>query len=468
MTSLFGVLNNTNNSLRLIQGQLGVVADNVAQADNPDRTKHSLQQTVDANGNAAFAQYKRQVDTALRVQLEQTLSEQSSATTLSTYMRKATDLLGTTAGTPPLTEALQKFQAAWQQLDANPQDAVLQSQIVLYGDDLSRELQRLTRGVDDIEKQLNTDITNSVNTLNESLAAIDKLNTDILATRGTGNPTLALEDRRDQLVREVASMMSIRTVERADGKLSVFTSSGLSLVDAAPAKFSYQDGVLRSSSSDLALNGHIRDGQLGGLLELAADGSKSDPPQAASTQPAAEILRKLKSQIEAVGQAFLAPTQPGEPTSFADAYNNAQPVGDGELANRFFVGTNSGNIAVNPALLSGELKVKNSAVAQVSLSLTATGRSVNADGLRLTGVSYNSMVTGMIGSWSANSKIAQEQATIATDFKSQLELRYRNSTGVNMDEEIAMLQVLQRNYSAAARVMQTVNNMLDAIEGIVR
>ncbi|MDG5497054.1 flagellar hook-associated protein FlgK [Niveispirillum sp. BGYR6] len=468
MTSLFGVLNNTSSNLRMIQGQLSVVAENVAGADDPNRSRHVLERTIDATGNPMVAQYRREVDVALRVQLQQTLSEEASASTLSTYMRKATDLLGTTAGTPPLTDAMQKFQAAWMEVEATPENTVAQGQVVTYGDDVARELRRLNLGVNDLKREIDTDIQSSVDQLNTALTTIDKLNDDILASKGAGDPTMNLEDKRDQLIREVSSLMSVRTIERGDGKLSIFTSSGVSLLDAAPVKFSYSNGVLRSSGSDRALNDQINDGKLGALLQLSADGSTANPPQPASNQPAAEIIRKLNSQLQGLGEAFLGSTKPGEPTSFADAYDKASPAGEGELDNRFFIGKGAGDIQLNPALLSGEKKIKQSAVTGVTQSLSASGRSLNADGLRITSVSYSSMVSTVIGSWSTNAKVTHEQATIATDFKSQLDSRYKNNTGVNMDEEIAMLQVLQRNYSAAARVMQTVNTMLDAIEGIVR
>lgn len=468
MTSLFGVLNHSSNGLRLIQGQLGLVAENVARAEDPNRSRHSLEQTVDNQGNATIAQYKRQVDVALRVQLEQTISEESGATTLSSYMQRATDLLGTTGGTPPLSNAVDKFQTAWKELAATPESTVAKGQVIVYGEDLSREIRRLNDGVTAIEKQLDSDISNSVQELNQALSDIDGLNADIMSTRAAGDPTMNLEDRRDELVRKVAGMMSVRTIERADGKLSIFTTSGMSLLDAAPVKFSYEKGQLRSSASDRDLTNMVRDGKLGALLELRTDGSTQDPPQTASALPGAEILRKLRSQVQAVSEAFLGSTKPGEPTSFADAYNNASPVAEGELPNRFFIGTGAGNIELNPGLLSGDLEVKTSAAQGASAAMEATGRSLNADGLRASGVSYSSMVSTIIGHWSTNSKVASEQATIATDFKNELDTRYKNNVGVNMDEEIAMLQVLQRNYSAAARVMQTVNNMLDAIEGIVR
>lgn len=468
MTSLFGVFANSSSNLRLIQGQLGLVADNVSRAEDPDRTRHTIEQTTDNQGGVGIAQYKRQVDVALRVQLEQTVSEESSATTTSDYLRRATDLLGTTAGQPPVVDALDKFQTAWKDLAATPESTVAQGQVITYGEDLSRELRRLSAGVDDLDRQLDADISQSVDRLNSDLASIDELNSNIVTTRSVGDPTLDLEDRRDALVRDVASLTGVRTVERSDGRLSIFTTSGVSLLDAAPVKFTYDKGQLRSSASDRDLSDSLRDGKLGTLLELKADGSTSNPPQPASNLPGAEIVRKLRSQVQSIAEAFLSSTKPGEPTSFADAYNNASPVADGEQPNRFFIGTGAGNIELNPALLSGDATVKVSAAGGVAASFDATGRTLSADGLRASGLTYTSTVSSVIAQWSTNQKVASEQATIATDFKDQLSSRYSNNTGVNVDEEIALLQVLQRNYSAAARVLQTVNNFLDAIEGIVR
>jgi flagellar hook-associated protein 1 len=468
MSSLFGVLNQSSNSLQLIQSQLGVVAENVSRAEDPNRTRHSLEQTVDNNGRATVAQFKRQVDVALRVQLEQTLSEESGSATLATYLKRVTDAFGTTAGKPPLVDSLEKFQAAWVELSATPESEVAQGQILVQGEDVAREVRRLNDEIVNIGKQIETDIEAAVHQLNEALKGIDQINTDILSTKGAGDPTMNLEDRRDQLVREVASLISVRTVERVDGKLSIFTSGGVSLVDAAPVKFTFEAGELRSSASDVAVTGQIRDGKLGVLLGFLADGTRQNPPQPASVLPGSELLRKLRSQVEGIADSFLVPTKPGEPTSFADAYDGGQPILPGELPDRFFLGDGAGSIRVNDALLNGRVRIKESAIAAVATSLTVTGRSFSADGATARDVSYVGIVTTVITTFSANSKLAQEQSVIATDFKEQLETRYQNNTGVNMDEEIALLQVLQRNYSAAARVLQTVNNMLDAIEGIIR
>jgi flagellar hook-associated protein 1 FlgK len=46
--------------------------------------------------------------------------------------------------------------------------------------------------------------------------------------------------------------------------------------------------------------------------------------------------------------------------------------------------------------------------------------------------------------------------------------RYQSDTGVNLDEEIANLQVLQNAYAASARLLTVVQEMFDTLEQAVR
>ena len=49
-----------------------------------------------------------------------------------------------------------------------------------------------------------------------------------------------------------------------------------------------------------------------------------------------------------------------------------------------------------------------------------------------------------------------------------LQQKYKNLTGVNIDDELAQLQVLQNNYAALANVMNTVTQMFDQLVNIGR
>lgn len=58
---------------------------------------------------------------------------------------------------------------------------------------------------------------------------------------------------------------------------------------------------------------------------------------------------------------------------------------------------------------------------------------------------------------------AKARATEATAMKEELDFRYSDKTGVNLDEEVVMLTVLQRSYAASSRVITTVEQMYDSL-----
>ncbi len=83
-------------------------------------------------------------------------------------------------------------------------------------------------------------------------------------------------------------------------------------------------------------------------------------------------------------------------------------------------------------------------------------------------VSYSGMMTGVVGNSITGAKQISDQAkfdSTALDMSTQ---RYQSDTGVNLDEEIANLQVLQNAYAASARLLTVVQEMFDTLEQAVR
>jgi len=142
-------------------------------------------------------------------------------------------------------------------------------------------------------------------------------------------------------------------------------------------------------------------------------------------------------------------------------------VKDGEQNFYFFTGKDRFTIAVNPKLLNGEMKIKESAIPAMAEAMSATGRTMTSDGLKLSNTSYARMASSITGLWMSTSGTVSTHLAASKESRDMLEERYVNNTGVNIDEEIANLQQLQTSYAASARVMQVANSMFDALERIV-
>ncbi|MDR6773391.1 flagellar hook-associated protein FlgK [Azospirillum sp. BE72] len=468
--SLFAALNSATAGLRTVQASVKLVSDNIAQANDPTRTRHTAQQSVDASGQVISTTYRREVDKALMAQVMDLTARDGGSQATATYMQQLGDLMRTTNGTPLLNDYADKFQAAVKTLATSPEDETAQYQLVQAADNFSREIRRVSEGVEQLDRDMKTDITKSVDTVNDLLKQINTINNDTVSLLGQGSAANAVADKRDGLIRELSTYMPVRTVERPDGRLAIFTPSGLALVDAQPANLSYDGGNinLQVGNQVTSINNHLTAGKLGSLIQMRKDGSTTEPPTPASGDPAAEIVRKLRSQLDEYAKAFTGPTRPGEPTSFADAYDESAPAADGEQINQFFTGNDRFTIAVNAKLVDNTAKIKRTAIDGMVTAINASGRNFSADGLQLKDTSYSAMGSAITGTWMAAAKTAN---TASESNKASMQLlseRYQSQTGVNIDEEIAQLQQLQTSYQASARVMQVANAMFDALEAVVR
>jgi flagellar hook-associated protein 1 FlgK len=123
---------------------------------------------------------------------------------------------------------------------------------------------------------------------------------------------------------------------------------------------------------------------------------------------------------------------------------------------------------MNAALLNGSLQLKKNSAAEVVNALTTTDRNFLSTGIALTSVSYSSMMSGVVGASISGAKMLSDQAKFDSDSLGMSTQRYQSDTGVNLDEEIANLQVLQNAYAASARLLTVVQEMFDTLEQAVR
>ena len=139
------------------------------------------------------------------------------------------------------------------------------------------------------------------------------------------------------------------------------------------------------------------------------------------------------------------------------------------------------SISSNPDLLSrGELDL----TAAVGDTGTSIGDGTTANALAgLFGTGINFAGSGGISSGTSTiinfaAKIVDLQASLASDartdqqfnevFLETLVFRQTNDAGVNVDEELAELVILQNAFSASARVLTAASEMLDALIASVR
>ncbi|WP_395018130.1 flagellar hook-associated protein FlgK [Dongia sp.] len=569
--SLTAALNSAVSALRVNQAQVQLASANIAHAQDPNYTKKSLKTESVTFGNGQvggvmISGYASTLSVTLRKQVEAQTATSGASDAANDYMARIQDLLGTSADQSSLTKAMNSFLSAWQDFQSEPDSAAAQQAIIGAGAQIGDEIHRVAAGIDQIDTDVRTDLGSSVDQLNDLLKQLFQVNLQMKTAQTDSSASADLMDQRDNLVKQIAQYVDVRTVEQDDGSVSLFTAAGLQLLDGPPSLFAFDGTNVIRVSDGASINNQLNGGRIHALLNFRQDSSASGKP--VSMDPGTEVIRKLRAQLDMIVGALT--TTAGTPPSLSAAYNAAgtsqrvsasfqttvkptptqaqystvsfsgalqtgdifavtvqgknfsytatdgdksldqiaaqiaaqinadttlgitaipgtaslQLVGNNlgqsftvqttvnnqipELDGNLFTGSNRYDFQMNAALLNGSLQLKKNSAADVVNAMTTTDRNFLATGIALTSVSYSSMMSGVVGNSISGAKMLSDQAKFDSDALNMSTQRYQSDTGVNLDEEIANLQVLQNAYAASARLLTVVQEMFDTLQNAVR
>ncbi len=142
--------------------------------------------------------------------------------------------------------------------------------------------------------------------------------------------------------------------------------------------------------------------------------------------------------------------------------------GSNELLSGFFTGTDASSFAVNANLVNGTRIIKTTSPPFVGEAFNAATRTFTADGLSVSGGSYETLPANILTGFQQAASNIGALKDAAMNQKDYLQQRLTNETGVNVDNEIITLTMLQNAYAASARAIQTLNRMFDILESMYR
>lgn len=459
--SLISAIDNAKSSMRAIQADMQVVSGNVSNAGVDGYTKKTLNLSADTNGTfgaggVKVLGYNRATSSTVSKLLNQALSDDGLHGTQKDYLSRIQDLLGSSRSTPGLTQALSDFSAAWKSFAVSPEDGTAKLNVVYKAQNLTHEISTLADGLDKINTDARFDMDASVTSLNSSLTRIHELNNEISSALASGQSSGDLEDVRDKEVQSVAALLKINVVERAGGRIAIFTPGGSSLLDTSPNQYTWNGTDILQGAT--IVTGVLTGGKLEGLAGILDQGTSAttlNDPGKASTY-------KIQQQLDTIVDLLANPAG-----TFAIAYDTATTIA-GEQGASFFTGANRYNFALNASIANNTTTVKKAAAVGVANDMNLATRSISAGNLSTTNVSYTTFANAVISTQNQNTAQVNDQASIYSTQKDNYSKRLKDDTGVNLDEELVRLTQLQNNYSASARVISTVKQLYDIIDGIVR
>jgi flagellar hook-associated protein 1 FlgK len=473
MSSLFGIISNATQSLFNVQTQIGVVADNIGNANSPNFTARqatTIEQNPETGGTDVVA-ITRAVNNTLQQEVLAQSNDAAKKTSVDQLYTQLEQLDGSASGTPSLSGALQQFVNAFKAFQATPEDTAVQGNVVQTATNFVNTIQTVATGVEQISAQTTKQVQSDVTTLNNSLSAIAALNAQISGAQGTGQPTAALEDTRDAAIQQVATLVPVRVQQNANGTDFLSTPDGVELVGPTANAFTYNPGNNTISSSldpnQTPLNTAFSNGQISAGLDTLDTSAAGVASQTPSKAP----LEKIRDQLNTLVDQFWN-QPPGAPTAFQAAYNSAGPTNAGELNTDFFTNTSFGlspnadrfGLAVNPALLNGTSTLKQSAASPVLAQLIGTTQNFSAGGVTLANVSFNTITDTLASNQTQRAQQARTDQQGASAGLTTTQATFKNATGVNVDQELSRLIVLQNTYGASAKVISVVDQLFTQLQ----
>lgn len=358
----------------------------------------------------------------------------------------------------------------------DPSAEVRQSNVVNRLNGVTAALRDGAAGVRGLRQEAENSIASQIDTLNTSLIQVETLNRDIMNARNAGGDSSALLDQRQVAIDKIASIVSVRELPRSNGTVALMTTSGQMLIDGPASQFGFTPANYVTPDMTLAS---------GGLQGITLDGVPLPGMSGAGrldggTLSAAFTLRDdtlvgAQAGLDAVARDLIArfadpATDPtlavGNAGLLTDAGAAFDPLNEVGLSGRIKV-----NAAVDPGQGGAAWRIRdgvNAVIpglvgngAQIDRWIDAldTPRSLASGGAARSATGHVSSLVSNIGS----QRLAAEEDVGFTTARWSSLRQEELANGVDSDQELQMLMQIEQAYAANAKVMQTVQSMIQTL-----
>lgn len=478
--SISQALNNALSGLTASARMAEVVSSNLANVNTDGYGRRVLDlsaQTIGGEGaGVAIDGVRRIVDRGViadRRLAESALSghEQSAAS-----LTRLEQIVGTVGDGTNLSDRIAAVESALVAAGSDPASGSRLTLVTTRLSELTGALKERSDGIQGLRQEAEQSIVDQVDTLNTSLGRLEELNGDITRLVNTNGDPSALMDERQRIVDKIATIVPVREMDRGRGQIALMTTSGQMLLDGKAATVAFEphhtitaDMTFASGSlNGLTLNGdplsatdgvgRLNGGSLGAAFALR-DRTLVDV-QAGLDTVAADLIARFEDPA-------VDPTlAPGDPGLLTDGGGPLDPADLPGLAGRIRV-----NAAVDPAQGGEAWRIRDGLNAATSGTVGDAAQIARWQGALSAvrpdpGGGAAASAAGLAGRFTSvvggTRVAADEQLSYANARWSGLK-EAELANGVDSDHEMQMLVRIEQAYAANAKLIQTVQSMMQAL-----
>ncbi|HHJ53452.1 MAG TPA: flagellar hook-associated protein FlgK [Caldithrix abyssi] len=432
-------------SLLAYQSAIQTTSGNVANANNENysRRRADLQQSL-----TGFASLGLSGDDVVRLrqrfaeqqlwQESQRLGEYESAGRL---LRQIENVFAenTESG---INNLLNQFWNAWDDLANDPESAFARNLLRDKARLLTSAFQRVHGDFRQLQSQIQPEVEAQIRDVNERTARLAEINSQLMYKKNDPD----LMDERDRLIGELSETLDIKVKEKENGVVSIYTDGLLLVADNKSNDLRMEietesgEDQIKIYLSDSSRAVHMGSGSLKALVEIH---NEKIPDYLDQLDRLAVTIAQKVNEIHMAGENLDGTTNV---PFFADDVTGAANfrVDDAVLD--------------DPSLIATRLPGEGDGSGSIAQAISDLQSEKVIGGVTINDY-YNGLISDVGSKIHEADFMEQSQQLVVQQIKNQKEA----VTGVSLDEEMTKLVQFQQAYSAAAKIVTTVNAMVDTV-----
>ncbi|MEZ5891724.1 MAG: flagellar hook-associated protein FlgK [Parvularculaceae bacterium] len=398
-------------------------------------------------------------------------------------LTRISNLLGGPEDPTSLFQRYANFESALRELAETPDSAPLQQKVIATAKDLANEFNHLAESYQQIRADADKEIGQRVNDVNDALQKIEDLNTAINRGALANADVSALMDERDRLIDKVNESIPVRVLQREGGKVDLMTPDGVFLLSGSARTVEFTPKTV-IDANQLYLGG------AGSLSGLSVEGKDITPGGPGSQQLRSGAIAglfnvrdntvpEMSDALDALAFDLLGRFEnpavdttlnPGDPGLFTDNGAASDVLALTGLASRIEI-----NAAVDPSQGGAAWRIRDGVNAAVpaaagsdafvrAMIAAMTDSLPTHAALQSSGVLNASEaaahLTSLAGSARSHATSQQEASSALAQSLWDAE---KEVTAVDTDAELQNLLIIEQSYAANARVLQTIDDMIQRL-----
>lgn len=479
-------LSNALSGLGVASRSAQVVSDNIANATTEGYSRREVQSSARQLGGAGagvqFDGVQRIVNQTIVNERALASSALGSSETLSVFSLEALRVLGEPQEASSVVSVFANLEQALLEAESRPESNARLYDVLANLNSVAEKLNASSAETQRIRVRADTEIATAVETLNSNLQQLAELNNQVLRARATNQDYPALLDEQQRLLDTIGEFLPIKTFPRENDTIAVYSTTGARLLDSQTATFSFTP--TKTITPDMtsvsgALSGLILDGT---SIETGTENAPIGEGRLSALFEVRDSLApELQSNLDALARELISrfedpaidPTLlPGDTGIFTDngsVLNLANVVG---LAARLQV-----NSAIDPEA-GGELWRIRDGLNAATEGPAGNASLINSLSSTLniprneTGYSFDTGEASMsarISDFTANQGKKAVFGENRYVFNKNLFASLNDqvlSQGVNIDQELQKLLLIEQSFAANARVIQVTDDLMQILVGL--